>query len=591
MLRSRSVVAAAVVALAVAAVGGAELASVVPEDAVVYVEVNDPAGVWGDFEESGLRDMIRAVPQVEMGFQLATGFVPKAANDQFGIQWKDFVEKFGSRVAVVVTEEGGPGRVPVFLLNAAKTKAELGTLLKETVEATLKGKVPGVRFADELYQEVALRLMNGPNGALGYGFIGDALALGEPAAVKKLIEGKARRPLTANEAFLKVSKALAVPKGVVAYLNLGRVVADHKPFLDANAEMARGLDAIGLTTAKWVAFASAFDGRGVRDRVYLFTGERKIGIVNLLGSLTPGATEAATVLPKECPLLVSLTFKDGPELWQAILKFIEAIGDPQGLARVDEGRHNVLLQFGINFDEEVIGSLGGEVFLAANPDFVAEFAAKRKLPTNEDFAFIIGCRVAKAEALKATVHKFIASQPIMGQGVERKADAYQGVEVNVLTIPGKESKPAYAFVGDYLLIAKSEAIIRQCIDAKAKGEGLAASPRFRNVAEKVPPKHSLFVYADIESLFVAAAKGEKPGAEGEPGRVFEQLAGQLRGAAATIASEKEGVLVEAYTRPGILPLVGAVVVWLPRPGPPVEPGVQPPAEPGAKPPGAKPADF
>ncbi|MBM4037271.1 MAG: DUF3352 domain-containing protein [Planctomycetes bacterium] len=580
----------AVLALAAAAGRGGDLAGVVPEDALFYIEVSDPKGLWADFEQSGLRDIFRAVPQAELQLGIASAVVRAVAQQRLGLPWDDFWTKFGSRLGLVVAESGGAARIPVILLDASETKDELKKLLAGTVEPALTKAPPGKgappAIADEAHGDVALRVIKGPGGGLAYGFVGDALAIAEPAALKKLIDARARRSLAANEAFQKVRKAAAAPKGVVAYLNFAQVLAEHRPVLDGNPDLRRLFDAVGLTTVQWVAVASAFDGRGVRDKLHLHTGEKKLGLVRLLGKLTPGTSAAAQVLPKECPLLVSLNFKDGPELWQALVKFVEEAGQGEGLAKLDEGKQNLKLQFGINLDDDFVAALGGEVFLAANPDFVAEFAAKRRAPENKDFAFILGARVAKPDAIKTTIHRLMAGQPGVAPAVERKTEAYQGVDIHTLVLPDAANQPAYAFVGEFFLAAKNAAVLRQCVDAqKDPAKALAASPRFRNVADPMPLKHHGIVYADLQSLLEAILTAGKEPAEGQPVgpmvQVLGQLAGQLRGACATLSADENGITLEIYTRSGVLPILGVVAGVAQRraaagpPPPPIPKGPKP----------------
>ena len=88
--RSAAVLVALIVALS-APVRGADLAKLVPEDVLLYAEVADPAGIWADFEQSGLRDIIRSVPQAEVQLRLVTAIVKQVAITQFGVQWDDFV--------------------------------------------------------------------------------------------------------------------------------------------------------------------------------------------------------------------------------------------------------------------------------------------------------------------------------------------------------------------------------------------------------------------------------------------------------------------------------------------------------------------
>lgn len=567
-----------------------DLASVVPEDALVYAELNDPKGIWADFEQSGLRDILRAAPQAEMQLGLAATLVRGAVQQRLGLAWDDFVAALGSRLAIVFAEGGGEGRPPVLLLDASETKTELAKLLKETIEPALtkaQGNQPAAVLADEVHGGVPLRVLRGPGGGLAYGFLGDALVLGEPPAVKKLIAARARRPLAANQAFLQARKALDTPKGIVAFLNLAQLVADHRPVLDGNPDLQRLFDALGLTTVQWIVLSSRFDGRGVRDRVHLHTGQLKRGLIGLLGGLSAGTSTAAQVLPRECPILLSLNFKDGPELWQGIVRFLQAGGHAEGLAQLDERKQSVKLQYGINFDDDFIGALGGEVFLAANPDFAAEFAAKRRAPAAEDFAFILGARVAKPEALGTTIHRLVAGQPGVGQGIERKVETHRGVEIHTLLLPDAQRRPAYAFVGDFFLAAKSADILRQCLDARATGQGLASAPRFRNVADAMPLTHHGMAYADLEALATALLAGGNEPAPREPVRpllaALNLLAGQLRGGCATLSAGEDGLTLEAYTRSGLLPLAGVALGLAERRAAAPAPAEQPK--------GPKPADF
>ena len=568
---------AAATLLAMAAfANGADLASVVPEDAVIYLEVRDAPGLWSDFQASGLRDIVRAVPQAEFGLNMATAFVQQQTFHRLGVAWKTFAEKFLRHVGVVITEVGGPQQPsPVVLLEAAGRRAELAELLKNTIEPKLMMQQNDLAVADEKVGDVALRVLKAKERSIAYGFLGDILAVGEPDPVRKLIDARERPLLANNASFKAVRERLATPKGIALYVNLGKIIADHAEQLKANPELAANLDRAGLSAIKWVAASSAFDGRGVRDKLFLYTGEKKVGLLSLLGGLTPGQSQAASLLPPECPLLLSLNFKDGQELWGSLLRFMEETADIEGLMRLDEGRQRIHMYFGIRFDEEVVGALGGEVFLAADPTLVSDFIEKGREIQRGEAPFILGLRVAKPELLKTTIHKFVTSQPLLGQGVERAVENYRGHEIKILTVPARANKPAYAFVGDYLLVARTADVIRKCIDAKLGQNNLASRPRYRVVASKVPAKHNALLFADLQTLALAATTKGKPPEEGKPVPIEVTLAGQLRGACATITSHKDGVMVEIYSRPGALPLVAALraatrVAKPPVPAPAVE---------------------
>jgi len=481
----RNLVKSVAVVLALASVGlGADLASVVPEDAFLYLEVNDAPGLWSDFQVSGLRDIVRAVPQAEFGLGLANMFVRQQVFQQFGITWNDFSGKFLRHFALVVTEVGGQEPPePIVLLDVAGGRAELERLIKKNIEPGLMARRKDLQFADERVGDVALRLLKAQDRSIAYGFLGDVLVVGTRGWVHKLIDARVRPPLAGNATFKAVRERLAVPKGISAYLNFGKLLADHAEQLKANPELAANLDRAGISTIEWIAASSAFDGRGVRDKLFIHTGERKVGLLSLIGSLTPGAS---------------------------LLRFMEETANVEGLMRLDEGRQQILMYFGIRFDEEVVEALGGEIFLAADPSLVPEFIEKKRELGRDDRPFILGLRVAKPDLLKTTIHKFITSQPMLGQGVMRNIEDYKGHEINVLSLPARANRPAYAFVGDYLLIARSAEVIRKCIDAKLGGESLAKRPRYRVVAERVPKTRTRTSPCPFPSRWLASCGGPAP---------------------------------------------------------------------------------
>jgi len=537
----------------------ADLASVVSEETFLFVEVTDPTGVWADFEQSGLRDMVRGMPNGELQFRLGLGLIHQLALQQLGIRVGEFFGTYAQRFALVLPQvPGGLETLPCLLFDVTGKKEAMEGLLRNTVERTLRASNPNATFGDDLHQDVAIRMLSVGGQDAAYAFLGDILVAGPQAAVRQVIDRRALRPLSASKTFATVREKLAVKKGLVAYLNLQALLRDFRPQLDANPELARKLDDLGLTTAKWAAWSAAFDGRGVRDRVYLYAGERQVGLLRLLTSLSPGASAAAAVLPDDCPVLAALTFKDGKELWQAMLRYLEEGGQVEHLARLDEGRQQIMLRMGIHFDQDFVGALGGEVFFAANPDTLTEFAAKGKLPGRSDFPYIIGLRVADRPAMQATVHRAIGSQPVVGQGVDRKVEKHRNTEISVLTIPGTEARPAYAFVGDYLLVAKSAALVRRCIDAAAGEKPLSALRQYQVFPKKMPATYNAMAYADVEAILVAVLTAGKGVPEQPPIPNDVAVASQLRRTYAVLAAEPEGILLETYTRPGLAGILAAV---------------------------------
>ncbi|MFC1805891.1 hypothetical protein ACFL09_02800, partial [Planctomycetota bacterium] len=177
---------------------GADLASVVSEDAILFAEITNPKGMWADFEQSGLRDMVRGMPNGELQFRLAAGFVQQIALQQLGIRLGEFFGTYAPRLAIVLPEvPGGAQPIPCLLLDVSETKDAMKNLLRNTVERTLQARNPNAKVADDVHHGVAIRLLpvGGRNAA--YAFLDDILVLGTQDGVKKLIEGRrGSRPRT-----------------------------------------------------------------------------------------------------------------------------------------------------------------------------------------------------------------------------------------------------------------------------------------------------------------------------------------------------------------------------------------------------------
>ena len=550
-----------------------DLASVVSEDVLLYAEVSDPRGMWAEFEKSAAMDVLRAVPGAEVAFRAALGMGQQAARQKLGIEWDQFARKHLGRLALVLVD------VPtaqldgvVLLLDGSEHKADLTRLIVSTIEPTLRKTTPGTTLRRTVYQDVPIRSATVGPMAVAYAFLDDVLALGTPKGIRTLIDSRVQRPLSAGKVFASVREKLAAPKGAVAYLHVARLLEALRPQIDATQEMARALDDSGLSAVKFAAVGVAFEDGLVRERVYLHTGEQRMGLLRLLTALSPGTPGAAAVLPKECPMLLELTFKDGGELWNAMLRFLEGGGDLEGMARLDEGREQIRLQFGIDFDHDFVAALGGSAFVAANPGFIARHAPKGFATEKGDLPVILGVRAADREALASMIHRVVASQPVVGQGVDRAVSKHRGTEISTLTIPGAPIKPSYAFVGDYILLARSKAILQKCLDAKATGQGLASAPQLQALLKKAPAKRNATLYVDAAGLLTAAAGDRAP-------RATQLLASRLGVLCATLSADKEGVLIESRSRIGLLGILPLLEQFKPGPRPAPRPAPKPATRP------------
>jgi hypothetical protein len=163
--------------------------------------------------------------------------------------------------------------------------------------------------------------------------------------------------------------------------------------------------------------------------------------------------------------------------------------------------------------------------------------------------------VAKPETLKVAIHRFIMSQPILGQGVQRKTETYRGTELHTITVPGREAGlRAYAFVGDYLVLGTEADLLKKCIDAQVAGDTLATVARYQVFHKNMPAQYLGMFYMDLQGFAVAGAEARRPPGAPDQGDPFLPLLRELRGIHFAATKHPAGLQVEAYTRAGVMGL-------------------------------------
>jgi len=91
-------------------------------------------------------------------------------------------------------------------------------------------------------------------------------------------------------------------------------------------------------------------------------------------------------------------------------------------------------------------------------------------------------------------------------------------------------------VGDYLLVAKSAALVRRCIDAAAGEKPLSALRQYQVFPKKMPATYNAMVYADVETILVAVLTAGKGVPEQPPIPNDVAIARQLRRTYAVLAA-------------------------------------------------------
>ena len=246
---------------------------------------------------------------------------------------------------------------------------------------------------------------------------------------------------------------------------------------------------------------------------------------------------------------------DFPYLWQQSKEQMqrEAQADPAGPS-VEEVLTRFEQSLGLSLEGEVLPVLGQEV-----GGFLSGVDMAGLFPVPQLTLFLQVTDPARAEQILSGL---VARQPVLAM----QEETYQGVLIHFLQIPLLGSlEPAYALVGNYLLVATSRASIQQAVDARRESEpSLAVNDRFRSLGPGLtdPSNGVLFVNPEqvvqalssmldwgsqIMDMQMAKQEAFQAGQERRLAEVRKQLAGdqdrvgELETAIDALLQERDGL--------------------------------------------------
>jgi hypothetical protein len=220
--------------------------------------------------------------------------------------------------------------------------------------------------------------------------------------------------------------------------------------------------------------------------VHHYPGQNE-GLAWSLFGKTPHSLKALDFLP-ENTALASVSDLDLPLLWTNILQAVRTVDNPEANSALDQLPAKFHELTGLDLDA-VLNSLSGEygVILTLDPHKMVTLP----LPDNPleipNPALCLMFKV-KSDLIFDRVDQILNGSPIV-KPLLNKADE-PDLKMLTVTLPiplPVEVRPSLARVGDYLLLASSDTLVRQILAVKSgKTNGYKSTAEFKRLSQDVP---------------------------------------------------------------------------------------------------------
>jgi hypothetical protein len=382
-----------------------------------------------------------------------------------------------------------------------------------------------------------------------FGVIGDTFAMGTEAGVKALIATSKGQPnIGSVAAFQSAKQATAIDAGAFVYVNLGAVLGGKEAEEDSARKKA--LDALGINGVQCISASATFEGKGVRERVFVVTGKEKSGLLKHFADQPAKAPVSVALVPQGFSLYLALQSGGGPKVYQALKAFVQEVAGDEGLARFQAVEQTFQQQAQLDIEQDIFGPMGNEAFAAVDLRKLVEVLPERK-PNWGDVQFIAGVEAQDAARLESSLAQLFFSQFFVQQGITVNKVRYKDSDLNVISDPRRPNvAPTYAFLDKFFVVASSTDAMKLVVDAREAKKSLATSEDFTQVQASLPKESNFTAYFDTKSvlpalLTAASEKGPLPLRPFLP--ALKTLADRMTGIGVALVNAPDGIRGEAYS--------------------------------------------
>ncbi len=548
----KAIVAGLAVAVAAWAVAGeapqaTPIEQLVPSNAVALVQVTSFPKLRAAFEQSALAESIQASQMLSYFYRVAGAAADFGAVALSGRTAEEARGLIGGQMGLVLLDFKDRAdiraRVPIALLVEATDPKKLEQVVTEQVQLLALFQ-PAIGLTTTEAGGTTIHEVSLPQGAtLAYAVRGKLLILGSPHSVGELLAG-GKAALAASALYKAVRQQLGAAAGVVAYVDVGRLI--EKTGALANPAQMQGLRGVGLASVQAAGLALDFEGRQVRERLYLHTGGTQTGLLKLLTTGAPIDPALTRLVPPNYTVVATMALKD-VGLWGRIHQLIVDTQGEAAAGNMDIGANMVQQQFGIQLREGFFDTLKDELFLAADLSKIPAFAGAGRQPRAEEIPFLVGAKLGDGVALTETLDRIAANEKLFEQGIERAAKKHGDTDVFAFRVPFRpDMRPSYAMVDDVLLFSLRPEAIQAALDARKAKKSFAGTA----AAKALPGAAHLRLQvndAQLLTMLLGMVRDGLPEGAQRLAPELERIFGGLHGYAAVLRREDKGVSLTAQS--------------------------------------------
>jgi hypothetical protein len=204
----------------------------------------------------------------------------------------------------------------------------------------------------------------------------------------------------------------------------------------------------------------------------------------------PDSNKTLNFIPSDALLYNWNTCVDVKEIWNQFIADLEREAELGGDQASPPWRMVAAMeqQLGMSFEKEILPALGREFgFYLKDLDLSGVFP----IP---EIVFLV--QVTEKSGAEAVLNKLLALQPMLRPEQEQYSDA----AVTYIPVPMLEGlEPAYAFIGDYLLIATNRAALKSSLDtAGDPGKSLSSATGFQEVNFGLTDKNNSVFFMQVD---------------------------------------------------------------------------------------------
>ena len=459
---------------------GEATARFIPSNAVAYASINLRPGVQQLRHRRGVISTLQTDALVERRDELLDEL-----EDETGIHFLDDVTPWlGESVsfALLDVDDERDTAEWVAMVHVSDRVAALDfaeDLVSYIEEESLS------RFSDTDYREAHLWLSDDED--LGFALTEEYLLIADGEnTLKRLIrdiESPPDRPLLADEDFTAARESLPSQRVMFMFVRsewIWDLLRDELgPFDDEDETILR----VESSTPEYAAMSASFIERGMRVD---FAAERPDD-----GFTTGSGVRLASPEALPADTLVLLATNGVREAWEELRQVMDDL-DPNGGSDFQSVLDEVEIETGIDVEEDVVGSLNGEIALALLPSDFLETGV---------YEGLLLAGVQDAEGIRGALKKL--ADIVEDSGVELGRSSlgeYEVVtaELEGFDLLGEDYEPGYLVTDNWAVLGSTRHSLEAFHDAvTGESEPLSEADEFSRLISMAPVPSDSLIYADL----------------------------------------------------------------------------------------------